>query len=138
VSWGSKCTISSIADTKGNTYTLAVGPTTFSGAASAISTPRTLPPQLRPEYGHRHINTSTGSPDLRVAEYSGVDTTNPLDVTTVSTGTSATATAFCDHEQCQRSPGRQQWVLSGTTAAGTGYTSVRSAPSMATIWKTGS
>jgi len=125
VSWGAAASISSVTDTKGNTYTLAVGPTTFSGAASAIYYARNI---VAAAAGANTVtvtfNTATGTPDLRVAEYSGVDTTSPLDVTAASTGTSATsnsgsATTTNANDLLIGSNA----VLSGTQAAGTGYTS---------------
>ena len=81
--------VSSVTDTLGNTYTLAVGPTTASGARQSI-------------YYAKNIkggsNTVTANftqaavyPDIRVLEYAGADTTNPLDVTAAAVGSSTTA-----------------------------------------------
>jgi len=125
VSWGSGVSISSITDTKGNAYTLAVGPTTFSGAASAIYYAKNIAAAAA---GANTVtvtfSAATGTPDLRVAEYSGVNTTSPLDVTAVSTGTSATS----DSGSATTTNANDlligiNAVLSGTQSAGTGYTS---------------
>src|SRR5580658_5110900 len=88
-------TISSVTDSKGNVYTLAVGPTQLTGdgtnaiyyakdiaaAAAGANTVRVTFSQAVPY------------PDLRIAEYSGADTSNPLDVTAASTGSSAVASS---------------------------------------------
>jgi len=125
VSWGSSVSISSITDTKGNTYTLAVGPTTFSGAASAIYYAKNIAAAAA---GANTVtvtfSAATGTPDLRVAEYSGVATTNPLDVTAVSTGTSATSNSgSATTTNANVLLIGSNAVLSGTQSAGTGYTS---------------
>jgi chitodextrinase len=124
VSWGSSASISSVADTKGNVYTLAVGPTTFSGAASAIYYAKNI---VAATAGANTVtvtfNTATGTPDLRVAEYSGIDTTNPLDVTVVSTGTSATSSSgSATTTNANDLLIGSNAVLSGTSGAGTGFT----------------
>ena len=124
LSWGSSATISSVTDTKGNTYTLAVGPTTFSGAASAIYYAKNI---VSAAAGANTVNvtfsTATGTPDLRVAEYSGVDTASPLDVTAVSTGTSATSSSgSATTTNANDLLVGSNAVLSGTVDAGPGFT----------------
>ncbi|MBS0421997.1 MAG: fibronectin type III domain-containing protein [Proteobacteria bacterium] len=124
MSWGSSASVSSITDTKGNTYTLAVGPTSFSGAASAVYYAKNIAAAAA---GANTVtvtfNTSTGTPDLRVAEYSGIDTTSPLDVTAVSTGTSATSSSgSATTTNANDLLIGSNAVLSGTAGAGTGFT----------------
>jgi hypothetical protein len=83
--------ISSVSDSKGNTYTLAVGPTAFFGvgqqsiyyaknivAATAGSNTVTVA-----------FNATVVWPNVRVLEYSGVDTTNPFDGAVATIGRSA-------------------------------------------------
>jgi len=86
--------VSSVVDTKGNTYALAVGPTRF--------TPSTLSQSI---YYAKNIasagaaantvtvtfNVAAAFVDLRVAEYSGMDTSAPLDVVKAASGSSATS-----------------------------------------------
>ena len=124
VGWGSGSAISSITDSKGNSYTLAVGPTTISGGSAAIYYAKNI---AAASAGANIVTVtfSTGVPfpDVRVAEYSGINTTSPLDVTAVSTGTgtlsnSGSATTTNANDLLIGS----NWVLSGTTGAGTGYT----------------
>src|SRR5215831_20944596 len=72
--------VSSVTDSKGNSYVLAVGPTVQTGLATQAI------------YYAKNILSATASgntvtvtftraaafPDIRIAEYSGVDTSNPL------------------------------------------------------------
>ena len=70
--------VQSVSDSAGNTYTLALNPTVGTGISQAI-------------YYAKNINAATGniltatfsaparSPDIRVLEYSGLDTVSPLD-----------------------------------------------------------
>jgi hypothetical protein len=90
-------TVSSVTDTNGNIYTLAVGPTVQpagSGLSQAI-------------YYAKNINNATASgnavtvrfsagaafPDIRILEYSGLSPTNPLDVTAAAIGNSLTSSS---------------------------------------------
>ena len=81
--------VSTVTDTSGNTYTLAVGPTLSTGnatqsiyyakaiaAASANANTVTVT-----------LTASASYPDIRIAEYSGVDTTAPLNGTAAASGT---------------------------------------------------
>ncbi len=91
VGWNdSTATVSRVVDSKGNTYTRAVGPTVQSGygtqsiyyaknIAAAASGTNTVT-----------VTFSTGavSPDIRILEYSGADPNNPVDVTSASSGSS--------------------------------------------------
>src|SRR5690348_13505117 len=81
--------VTSITDTLGNTYTLAVGPTTASGARQSIYYAKNI------KGGSNTVtvnfNQAAVYPDIRVLEYAGADTTNPLDVTAAAVGSSATA-----------------------------------------------
>ena len=86
-------TVSSISDSQGNTYTLAIGPTTGTGLRQSIY----YAPNIK---GGSNTVTVTFNQaaiwvDVRVLEYSGLSTTSPLDVTAgaVGTGTSASSGA---------------------------------------------
>jgi hypothetical protein len=77
-------TVQSVSDTAGNIYSLAAGPTTGTGVSQAI-------------YYAKNINGGTNTvtvvfnqgaakPDVRILEYSGVSTSNPLDVSKGASG----------------------------------------------------
>ena len=86
-------TVSTVTDSKGNTYTRAVGPTTLSGSLSqSIYYAKNI---FAAAAGSNTVTvTFSGAAafaDIRVLEYSGADLANPVDVTAGATGTSATA-----------------------------------------------
>jgi hypothetical protein len=83
----------SVMDTLGNNYALAVGPTAVSGylsqsiyylksIAGAAAGGNTVTVTF---------NQAAAFPDIRILEYSGVDTTNPVDATASSSGNSNSA-----------------------------------------------
>ena len=81
--------ITSVTDSMGNPYTLAVGPTVQSGTATqAIYYAKNI---LAASANGNTItvafNTVAKYPDLRIAEYSGIDPTNPVDVVSAAQGT---------------------------------------------------
>ena len=85
--------ITSVTDSAGNTYQLAV-PTARGAAASArrSTTPRTSrPPPAGTNTVTVTFNTATPYVDIRALEYSGLDPVNPFDVGTSASGTGATA-----------------------------------------------
>lgn len=89
VAWkDSTATVHQITDSKGNTYTLAVGPTVISGAASqSIYYAKNIAAAVA---GSNSVtvtfSTSAKNPDVRISEYSGADTSSPVDVTAASSG----------------------------------------------------
>ena len=94
-------TVSSVTDSKGNTYTRAAGPTTGTALTQSIYYAKSIAP------GSNTVtvtfNKAAAYPDVRVLEYSGADTTNPLDVTAGAsgsglTGNSGTATTTSANE----------------------------------------
>lgn len=96
ISWEqSTGSVQSISDSSGNTYTVAVGPTAISGTASQIVY---YAKNIASAAAGANTVTVTFSsavphPDLRIAEYSGVDPNNPLDVAVGGSGTSATTSS---------------------------------------------
>ncbi len=80
--------IASVTDSIGNPYTLAVGPTVQSGTATmAIYYAKNI--AAAPANGNTitvAFNTAARYPDLRIAEYSGIDPTNPVDVVAAAQG----------------------------------------------------
>jgi hypothetical protein len=90
VMWGdTTSTVSSVTDSKGNIYALAVGPTKATGLTSAIYYAKNI------AGGSNTVtvkfNQTAGWPNVNVLEYSGLDTANPLDVKAAATGTGTTA-----------------------------------------------
>ncbi len=85
VGWGdTTSSISSVSDTKGNTYTRAVGPTTNTGLQESVYYAKNI------VGGNNKVtvnfNEAAAYPDVRILEYSGLDPTSPLDVTAAATG----------------------------------------------------
>ena len=127
VGWNdSTTTISTVTDTKGNPYTLIGAPIVQSGTASqAIYYAKNI------SAASAGANTVTVTfsvaprfPDIRIAEYSGLDTVSPLDVfvgaqgTTTSTSSSGSVTTTTANDLLVGA----NVVQSTTNAAGTGYT----------------
>jgi concanavalin A-like lectin/glucanase superfamily protein/Big-like domain-containing protein len=91
----SRATITQVTDSKGNTYARGVGPTIISGATSqSIYYAKNI------SAAGAGTNTVTvtfsmaaAKPDVRIAEYSGVDPTNPVDVTAAASGSGRTASS---------------------------------------------
>jgi len=127
VGWNdSTATISSITDTKGNVYTLAVGPTIQSGSATqSIYYANNIAPATA------NGNTVTvafapaaGFVDVRIAEYSGLSTVNSLDVAVGAQGNSTTSSSGnVTTTNANDLLIGANLVQSGTTGAGTGFTS---------------
>ena len=85
VMWGdTTSTVSSVTDSKGNTYALAVGPTKGTGLSSAIYYAKNI------AGGSNTVtvkfNQTAAYPNVNVLEYSGLDTANPLDVSAAYDG----------------------------------------------------
>lgn len=84
-------TVSSLTDTRGNIYTLIVGPTSIAGTVAAS---QSLYYAKNIAGGANTVtvtfNAATAFPDLRVIEYAGLDKVNPLDAKAAATGTGTT------------------------------------------------
>ena len=90
VMWGdTTSSVSSVADSKGNVYALAGGPTKGTGLTSSIYYAKNI------AGGSTTVtvtfNRSAAYPNVNVLEYSGLDTANPLDVSAAATGSGTTA-----------------------------------------------
>src|SRR5579872_6530235 len=81
--------ISSVTDSAGNTYALAVGPTRGTAMTQAIYYAKNI------AGGSNTVtvafNSAASNPDVRILEYNDVDTTAPLDGTAAAVGSSNTA-----------------------------------------------
>src|SRR5882762_8850502 len=126
VGWNdTAATVTSVTDTKGNPYALAVGPTLLSGSLSqSIYYAKNI---AAAGAGANTVtvkfSTVANYPDIRILEYSGVDTNNPLDVATGAVGNSAVSDsgAVTTSNANDLLVGANT-VFSSTAAAGTGYT----------------
>jgi hypothetical protein len=119
-------TVTSITDTAGNVYTLAVGPTVVSGVATQSI-----------YYAKNIVGTAAGSntvtvafsaaavyPDVRILEYSGADPTIPVDVTVAGTGNSGiSSSGTLTTTNSTDLLFAANLVESGTTGAGSGFAS---------------
>lgn len=123
VGWGDATSvINSVVDTRGNTYTLILGPTRFSGLSQSLYYAKNI------AAGSNTItvtfNQSASFPDMRVTEYAGLDTTAPLDQWVGASGTGTLADSTTE----LTSVPNELIFGSGTTgaaftAAGSGFTS---------------
>jgi hypothetical protein len=118
-------TVSGVSDTAGNTYVLASGPTmngtnatqsiyyakNIFGAGAGVNTVTVI------------FSVPASFPDLRILEYAGADQTNPLDTAGGAAGTSTDASAFVTTTNADDQIVAGDFVETGTTGAGTGFTS---------------
>jgi Protein of unknown function (DUF4038)/IPT/TIG domain/Putative collagen-binding domain of a collagenase len=96
VGWnGTTATVSSVTDTSGNSYTLGVGPTLFSGYLSqSIYYAKNIASAPAGTNAVKvSFSTAAANPDIRILEYSGADPTNPVDVTAANSGNSTTTSS---------------------------------------------
>src|SRR5262249_46172725 len=118
--------VQSVTDSSGNIYTIAVGPTQFPGQLTqSIYYAKNIVAAVA---GANSVTVPfTGAavyPDVRIAEYRGLDLAKPLDVAIGATGTSATSDSGT---LTTTSPNDllvgANMVTDNTTAAGTSFTS---------------
>ena len=88
-------TVSSVTDSKGNVYVLAVGPTVQSGTATqSIYYAKNIAAATA---GANSVtvtfNAAATFPDIRIAEYAGLDPSSPLDVSVAAQGSSASSSS---------------------------------------------
>jgi len=127
VGWNdSTAAVSNITDTKGNIYSLAVGPTVQTGVSTqAIYYAKNI--VAAAANGNSVTVTfspAANYPDIRIAEYSGLDTASPLDVSVGAQGNSATSSsgAVTTTNANDLLIGANL-IQTGTTGAGSGFTS---------------
>ena len=90
VGWGdTTSSITSVTDTRGNTYTLAVGPTSNTGLQQSIYYAKNI------VAGSNTVtvkfNQAASYPDVRILEYRGSSTSSPLDAKAAAIGSGMTA-----------------------------------------------
>lgn len=91
VGWNdSTAVVNRVADSKGNTYTRAVGPTIQTGIAtqSIYYAKNIAAAGVAGNVVTVTFSTAAVSPDVRILEYSGADHNNPVDVTAANVGSS--------------------------------------------------
>jgi len=96
IGWSnSTSTVTSVMDTKGNTYNPAVGPTVQSGVQSQIIyvAKNIAAAAAGADTVTVKFSAAVPYPDVRVLEYSGLDPVSPVDVTAGASGTSATSSS---------------------------------------------
>jgi hypothetical protein len=123
VGWGDTTSaISSVTDSKGNTYTRAVGPTTNTGLQQAIYYAQNIASGTNTVTVK--FNQAAAYPDARILEYSGLNTTSPLDVTASATGngTSASSGAATTTSANELIFGAGTTTGTAFTAPGSGFT----------------
>ena len=126
VGWNdSTAKITSVTDSRGNAYALAVGPTVQSGKATqAIYYAKNIAAAAANDNTVKVIFT-TGAifPDIRIAEYSGIDPSAPLDVATAAQGSSTSSSSgSVTTAHANDLLVGANLVQSVTTAPGAGYT----------------
>jgi Concanavalin A-like lectin/glucanases superfamily/Chitobiase/beta-hexosaminidase C-terminal domain/IPT/TIG domain/Fibronectin type III domain len=120
-------TVSSVKDSEGNVYTLAVGPTqnATQGLSQSIYYAKNI--NAAAAGGDTVTVTFSGAaayPDIRILEYSGLSLASPVDVTSSGTGNSVTtSTAAVTTRNAVDLLFAANMVYTETTSAGAGFTS---------------
>jgi Domain of unknown function (DUF1929)/Bacterial Ig domain/Glucodextranase, domain B len=85
--------VTSVTDSKGNVYSLAVGPTVLAGQAShaIYYSSNIVAAAANTNVVTVRFNVAAVYPDIRILEYSGLDHVTPLHTVTAATGSSATS-----------------------------------------------
>ena len=102
VGWNdSTATVQSVKDSAGNTYTLAAGPITGAALSESIYYAKNIVGSSSNTVTVT-FNQAATKPDVRILEYSGVDTSNPLDVYSAAPVETATLPTAASSRQTLR------------------------------------
>jgi hypothetical protein len=118
--------VQSVVDSRGNAYQRAVGPTVSPGSATQSIY---YAPNIASAAAGANTVTVTFSPaaafaDVRIAEYQGIATTNPVDVTVATQGSSTSSSSGAvTTTNANDLLVAANVVATRTTGAGTGFTS---------------
>ncbi len=127
VGWNdTTATVKSVVDTKGNTYVLATGPVKVTGSLTqSIYYAKNIGGAAAGANTVTVTFSATATyPDIRILEYSGLDTNSPFDGGTGATGTATTTdSGGVTTTNANDLLVGANIVLTSTSAAGTGYTS---------------
>ena len=121
VGWNdSTSVVQSVKDSLGNSYSLAIGPTTGTALRQSIYYAKKI------VSGSNKVtvtfNQAAAFPDIRILEYSGLDTTSPLDQTAGASGKSATpSSGSATTKFASELIFGANTVFTGNKAAGTGF-----------------
>jgi hypothetical protein len=131
VGWNdTNAAVSSVTDSSGNLYTLAVGPTKNSGSAGTFSLTQSIYYARNIVGAAANANTVTVRftvpaiyADIRILQYSGLDQGNPVDVTAAAIGTNATSNSgAATTTNANDLIVGANMVYTGTNSPGTGFT----------------
>ena len=113
-----------VTDTKGNVYTLAVGPTALAGIGTqAIYYAKNIPSAAAGANSVKvQFSAAAPNPDIRILEYSGADPNNPFDAGAAGTGTNATTSATITTLTANDLIFAANYNATTTTGAGSGFT----------------
>ncbi len=125
VGWGNIniAQLTGVVDSRGNAYQLAVGPTVTGNRAQSIYYAKNIVAAPAGTVVTATFNAAAQWVDVRVLEYSGIDTISPLDVAVGATGTnnsSSTPAVTTTSARDLLVAGNN--VATWTTAAGAGFT----------------
>jgi hypothetical protein len=127
VGWNdSTAQINSVTDSKSNAYVLGVGPTVQSGTATqAIYYGKNIAAAgANSNTVTVTFNTGATAPDIRIAEYSGIDPTTPVDVVAAAQGNGASSSSgSVNTVNANDLLVGANLVQQSTTGPGAGYTS---------------
>ncbi|HYR16668.1 MAG TPA: fibronectin type III domain-containing protein, partial [Mycobacterium sp.] len=117
--------VSSVTDTKGNAYQLAVGPAAVAGAVtqSIYYAKNVVAAAAGANIVTASFTVAALYPDIRILEYGGMDSLSPVDVTASATGSTATSsTPPVVTTKASDLLFAANTVATWTTGAGTGWT----------------
>jgi len=127
VGWNSSSgTVSSVVDTRGNTYVRAVGPTVFTGLAtqSIYYAANIVASAANTNTVTVTFSAAVPFADIRIAEYSGITSLNPVDVVAANQGSGTTSdSGTVATTNASDLLVAANMVSSTTTAAGVSFTS---------------
>jgi hypothetical protein len=117
--------VSSVTDSRGNVYQLAVGPTVMTGSNQAVSQSIYCAKNISAGANTVTVTFTAAAyyPDIRILEYSGIDAVSPVDVSAANKGNSATSTsgAVVTNNATDLLVGANT-VWTSTTGPGSGFT----------------
>jgi hypothetical protein len=115
-------TVSSVTDSRGNAYTLAIGPTTGTGLRQSIYYAKNI--LAGTNTVTVKFNQAVAYADVRVLEYKGLDPSNPLDVTAGAAGSGTTpSSGTASSTSANELIFGAGMTTTHFTGAGTGFTS---------------
>lgn len=114
--------VQSVGDSRGNSYSLAIGPTRGSGVSQSIYYAKNIAGGSNTVTVN--FNQAAVFPDLRILEYNGLDKSSPFDAGAGGSGNSSTTDSGA---VTTTTPSEllfgANYVMTATTGAGPGYTS---------------